>query len=107
VEPANNIFPVFGSLHSDEPVTPPIPCEQSPRKTYANDAGLFVVSRETGQSDEPEEPQSAPIKLTCNVPTDLATALYCLTFLMEFFNSVEPGDLQRCADEIRSSWVRE
>jgi hypothetical protein len=107
MEPANGIFPVFSQLYADEvlPSATPaeaISCERPAHRAYANDAGLFVVTPQAAEPlDETEEAPAARITLTCDVPTDLATALYCLAFLTEFFNATGPSDLRRCADEIQ------
>jgi len=91
-----NIFPVFSQLYGDEPLA----SERPARK--ANEAGLFVVSVQAiSESDEPEETQDAPLKVTGDLATDTPVALQCIAFLAEFFNCLEPGDLRRIADELR------
>jgi hypothetical protein len=104
-----SIFPVFSQLHTDDPPVAAvpaeaIPCERTGRKAFANDAGLFVV---TGQkTEEPsdeatDEIAARSLKVTGDVPHDLAAALYCLAFLSEFFAAIEPGDLGKLAEELR------
>jgi hypothetical protein len=73
------------------------------RKVHPNDAGLFLVSAETApqSTEEQKETPETPLKLTCDLPIDTATAFRCVAFLMEFFGALETGDLRRIADGIR------
>jgi hypothetical protein len=100
-----NLFPVFSQLHTDDP---PVPIGERPApKICANEAGLFLVTAQTiSEADESEETQDPSLRITGDLPVDTVMELHCMAFLKEFFDSLEPGDLRRIAEELRDDKVR-